>query len=296
MCVAPDHKCGYTYPEGHEIGDSPKHQSCCYRESLDDAERCAWHADPNDTEKKNIESLQDARVDAEIRNQTYPVGELLDGAKLSGIELQDSIAFNRVALRNANLIEADLSRIEPTASTDQIPFIGADLTGAILRDADLTDAVLSGANLTGANLYGANLTRTELLYANLTDADLSSANLTDAKLFDADLTDARVRRSNLNETNLPLADLTDANLASSNLTGANFYDSNLTGVGLWDADLTNTKLNSANLFQTAIDHSEFEKFEIDDATVFGGKSRFEENQDKIARDSIPFLENHYFYS
>lgn len=130
MGASPSNRCGYTYPEDHEIGDSPDHQNCCYRETLGDTDRCAWHADPDETDEKTVNALQAANTPFDIRKQNNQFAELLDGANLSGIELGDSISFENVALRKVNL-----------------------------QNADLTYATLKGANLTEANLSGATLTR-----------------------------------------------------------------------------------------------------------------------------------------
>lgn len=89
MTEVPTDRCGYTWPEEYEVGAHPAHQSCCFRETLPDADRCAWHADPEETDEKTIETLRAARVGADTREQTSPVGELLDGAILSDLELGD---------------------------------------------------------------------------------------------------------------------------------------------------------------------------------------------------------------
>lgn len=99
MDEVPADRCGYTWPEDFEVGDYPDHQSCCFRETLSDADRCAWHADPDDTDEKTVQTLRDARVSAEAREETHPVGELLDGAILRGLALGDEFSLDCVALR-----------------------------------------------------------------------------------------------------------------------------------------------------------------------------------------------------
>jgi hypothetical protein len=177
MSDPPSNRCGYTYQPDHEGYADPNHQNCCWRPPYDgDADRCAWHTD--DTDAKTIAALQELRPDPSVRGKTEPVAELLDGAVLAGCEIGDSISLSRVALRYA------------------------DLTDANLRRADLTDADLRRADLTDASLYKADLTDTYLSRADLTDADLHGANLTEAFLREADLTDANLRQASLDHVGL----------------------------------------------------------------------------------------------
>lgn len=142
MAETPAGKCGYTWPEDHEVGDDPDHQSCCWRDSLPDTDRCAWHTDPENTDEKNVETLQDARVDPDVREQTSPVGELLDGAILRGFTLDGKVSFRRVNLKQAEFSNASLK--------------DADFQATNLRGIDLSDAHLPSANLRGAALQGAD--------------------------------------------------------------------------------------------------------------------------------------------
>lgn len=109
MSEVPNGRCGYTSPPNHEVGVDPSHQSCCWRPTLDDTNRCVWHADPNDTNEKTSANLQEVRPDPEVRARTLPLYELLDGAELAGFEIKDSISLSGVALRNADLTGADLT-------------------------------------------------------------------------------------------------------------------------------------------------------------------------------------------
>lgn len=48
MSSPPPDRCGYTWPQDQERDDLPNQQSCCWRETTGDADRCVWHADPDD--------------------------------------------------------------------------------------------------------------------------------------------------------------------------------------------------------------------------------------------------------
>lgn len=102
---------------------------------------------------------------------------------------------------------------------------GADLTGAVLRDASFSRAKLAGATLA----------RTEGQDARFTSADLAGADLTGAVLRGADFT-----RAALGRTNLARADLRQARFFRADLRGAD-----LTGAELAGADLSGALLDGA---------------------------------------------------
>ena len=257
MSEVPEGRCGYTWPDDVPDDELPfgstVHESCCWRKTLPDANKCAWHADPEETEHKTVEQLQQARAPAKVREQTKPAGELLDGAELSGIDLRDSISFSRTALRNADLSEAWL--------------LQADLSEAELRKADLSEAWL--------------------LQANLSEAKLRKADLSGADLYTAYLLEAELREANLSETELPGANLSKAKLWRANLPGAILVGANLSEAEL-SANLSEANLRAAILTGAGISHTELEKIRIDGATTFGGKSRFEALADQRSLSNIPF--------
>jgi hypothetical protein len=187
MADPPANRCGYTWPPDHEVDDDPNHQSCCWRQALLDADRCAWHADPNKTEEKTIAALQEARSEPTVREQNEPFAELLDGAVLAGCEIGDSILLSRVALRDAYLSGANLS-----------------------------NATLNRVNLRGASLTDATLNRVDLRGANLNSVDMRDANLAESKLQNADF----------NDSNLEFADFSDCNLINVSFTNALIYKAN----------------------------------------------------------------------
>ena len=103
-----------------------KQQSCCYRETLSDANRCAWHADPTDTTSKTYLNLLDSIGDG-----------VLDGANLSGMSFDHTLPLDGASLRSANLRETDFAAV-------------GEFTEANLRKADLVDANLNSTTFTGS--------------------------------------------------------------------------------------------------------------------------------------------------
>lgn len=183
-------RCGYTY-----IGETGN-ESCCYRETWGDAERCIWHEETEDDETKPVDQLRAARAPSAIRELNGGTGprELLDGADIRDVTFPDGMDFANVSLRDADmaevtlrdvtlagaalldttLVDADLRRAELSrancweAELNDIHLGGADIEAADLRAADCSDAILRGANLHGANLEGAFFARADLFDATLT--------------------------------------------------------------------------------------------------------------------------------
>ncbi|USZ69411.1 pentapeptide repeat-containing protein [Halorussus salilacus] len=145
---------------------------------------------------KSAEELRVVCSDTEVREQCSGYSELLDGAKLSGVNLEDSLSFTNVALRDAVLP-------------------GSNLSGVVLKDADLTDAVLWDADLSNANLSKADLSDADLRDIDLSDANLSNSDLSDADLLDADLSNASLRGATLTG-----ADIREADITGVSVTGA----------------------------------------------------------------------------
>ena len=87
MSDPPSKRYGYTWSPNYETLNRPNHQSCCWRPTLDHTDCCAWHANPDDTNKKTITALKEVRPDPEVRERNKPYAELLDGAVLVGSEI-----------------------------------------------------------------------------------------------------------------------------------------------------------------------------------------------------------------
>lgn len=196
-------RCRYTY-----TGEAA-HESCCYRKTWGDAERCVWHAEADDEETKPMEVLREARAPPSVRELNGGGGpaEILDGAEFRDVSFPDGTDLAGVSLRDANmaevtlreatlvgaslldatLIDADLRRSDLSeancweAELNEIHLGGADLEGVDLQAADCSDAILRGADLHGANLEGAFFTRADLFDATLTETRSYGAVFSEAR-------------------------------------------------------------------------------------------------------------------
>lgn len=103
-----------------------------------------------------------------------------------------------VYLENADLREADFSR----ANVSWFQFNGADMSGAILRNAVFEITNMEGVNLAGADLTGVNLGGIDLREANLTGTVMDKAFLdrtvmADATVGSTSVHGLRIRRGNV---------------------------------------------------------------------------------------------------
>ena len=103
-----------------------------------------------------------------------------------------------VYLENADLREADFSR----ANVSWFQFDGADMSGAILRNAVFEITNMEGVNLAGADLTGVNLGGIDLREANLTGTVMDKAFLdrtvmADATVGSTSVHGLRIRRGNV---------------------------------------------------------------------------------------------------
>lgn len=233
MSEVPDNRCGYTWPQDHEIDADPNRQSCCFRETASETtDRCIWHVDP-DTVSKSETELQAARTPPAIRAQNQSVAELLDGVNLAGVNLGNTCSLANVALRDADISNTDLS--------------SADLSDANLSYATLSDAKLSEATLSSADLYSADLQGAKLSEADLRNVYFGDADLQGAYLGDADLTGSYLGESKLVNTIMPESDFSECALPEADLTGADLGGADLSNTYFGWADLSNAVLTDSRL-------------------------------------------------
>lgn len=292
MTSCPQTRCGYTYPENHDITDAPSHQHCCWRETLAGTERCIWHAAPEAVEK-TPESLREAQINRTDRQNGTPFGELLDGADLSGLELDDSVSFKSVSLRDVDFSEASLRTADfsqslvtwadfsgadlsdaafNTANLSYTDFSGATLRGATLSPADLSEAtledvVLHNANLMGADLGGANLHKATLTGANLSPLPNTSGEDWQTSLENADLSGADLSAADLSGANLTGADLTSLTSVDALFVEATFADVTLSNADFTGADLTEVNFSRATLTDVTFSDAELTESTFEDATL-----------------------------
>ena len=270
MNEPPTSRCGYTWPEDYDRDGTPHHQNCCYRKALPDADFCVWHADPRTTNEKTIDRLETATASDEVRKQNSPVGELIDGARLSGIELR-KISFEGIALRDSDLSNAGLGGVNFSeallsgADLSNAFLPGADLSGATLVDGDISDAhlpnvdlsdtYLERADLSSADLSDADLPKSFLVNANLSGADLTNADLSDGVFSDADLSGTKLTEADLSSAELVGADLSDADLTDADLPDVRLSNATLSEAGLSGSDLTDAILTNAALSHADLTHA-----------------------------------------
>lgn len=270
-------RCGYIWPGNHKIGDNPRSQNCCWRETYGN-EYCPWH-DNIKKGSKDIEFLQTTCASTECRKQNSGFYELLDGAILSGVEINDHLSFSHVALRNSDLSHTDLEQTNLSGADLE----HADLSEANLGHANLSNAVLRVANLTNAELRDANLQNTILTAADLKNTDLKNINLQGAKLHNANLVNTYLEGANLSEANLAsatlergdllMANFQMASLEDSNLKNADLAGSDLKGAKLNDTDLRNAELLSANLMRADLRDADLRDADLRDADLRGADLR-----------------------
>lgn len=307
MGEVPAEFCGYEWPkdcerfdyddrEGLDKGDSLA-QTTCVRETLPDTGQCAWHAAPDETEHKSIETLQDTRVPAEIRAESK-LAESLDGATLVGMNIDRKITFSGSLLRYANFSNTHLSKVDFSDSYPQRAdfsgsifsnsnFSEADLRGADFSDAEFSDVDLPGAELedvcfsdsyffysdfSGSDIFDADLSETFFYNTKLTDVNLLSADFSGAhlrstsfagsNLRDAIFEDIIINSSNFSDTTLNGVNLSEAYLEAVNLSGANIYHADLSY-----ASLNRTNLSGASLRSATLTEANLTRVELSDLTV-----------------------------
>jgi hypothetical protein len=184
-------RCGYTY-----TGERGA-ESCCYRETWGERDRCVWHEVAAEDKTKPVEQLQATRAPPEVRELNGGPRELLDGADIREVNFPPETDLSGVSLRDADMAEVNLRRATLSgANLTDATLVDADLRYADLSGADCWEAELSDIHLGGADLRGADLHESDCSDAILRGADLQSANLEGAffaraDLFDATLTETR---------------------------------------------------------------------------------------------------------
>ena len=190
MDGVPTGVCGYEWPADCPRVDDAGGATTCIRESLPDADRCVWHAHPDETSHDLVEWLQETEPAADEQVVSA------DGARFGAAAVQDSALLDGVRLRGSDLSELGLWHV--------------DLSGVVLRGADL-----SGATVWEVGLAGADLRET-----NCSDTLLNGGDLTRARFQDSDLSDATIQNTDCSDADFAGADLRGTQFAHTILTGA----------------------------------------------------------------------------
>lgn len=118
---------------------------------------------------------------------------LLDGGDYQGAELAGAV-LRDASFGRARMAGAKLMRAEaPDVRFTSADLTGADLSGAVLRGADFTRAMLGRAVLARADLRQARFFRADLRGADLQGAELAGADLSGALLDGALWVDGQKR-------------------------------------------------------------------------------------------------------
>lgn len=140
----PEDRCGFTWPQSYNVGAEPDNESCCYRQTLSEADHCVWHLRNSEIEDKD--ELEATRAPAEVRNQNSPVSELLDGAYINTSERLPCQDFKGVSFRGAEFENLPL---------DYTFFQRADLKNSTFANVNLHKSNFTEADLRGADLSDA---------------------------------------------------------------------------------------------------------------------------------------------
>ena len=166
----PDDRCGLVFETGDSL--SVQSQACCWRETVEDADRCHWHLDGDKEDVISAEHFEE--MDDEVYGAVFRDASLPAEAEFTGRR------FPRSDFSGADLSERDFSDADlGGANLSGASLLNADFSGANLRNADLTDANARGASFEGANLENSELTRTNLRNANIENAALYEIALSD---------------------------------------------------------------------------------------------------------------------
>ena len=169
-------RCGYVFDTGDYLSEVSK--ACCWRETVEDADRCRWHLEGDKADVIDAEHFddEDDLFGANFRGANLPT----EKGALSGRRFPRS-DFSGVDLAGRDFSEADLG--------------GADLSETDLREADFSGANLQNANLTDANARGATFEDANLENSQLTRTNLRNASIENAALYEVSFSDTWINRS-----------------------------------------------------------------------------------------------------
>lgn len=180
---------------------------------------------------------------------TSPAVQIMSGANFSGQDLKER-DFSRKDLNNSDFRNADLS--------------GSNLFKTNLNGSLFDNALLVGANLSGASLRQVDFENADLTGAQLVDADLTGANLQNASIISADLTRARFESADISRTNFA-----DANLNRSNLSGSFGQEASFARTFIGQAKLVEAQMRGADFSNAYIIDSDFSRSDLSEALFVG---------------------------
>jgi uncharacterized protein YjbI with pentapeptide repeats len=189
--------------------------------------------------------------EANLGVQPNLVGANLRGLNLAGANLKHALLneadLRDTDLRRAWLMHADLGWIGEGGDSTNPRRVGADLTGADLRDLRAWRSSFNRARLPGvradaaqfqsANLRGADMSGFRGPWVKAAHCDLTAANLSGADLWEADLEFANLTDVQLDHARLSRAWLRGATLVRTDLRSSVMAEAHVYGISAWDVDL-----------------------------------------------------------
>lgn len=267
MGEVPEDRCGFemlaadvsyvNVASSYSLSEAVK--SCrvvvCWRETAEGSERCLWHTEGLD---KSGAELPDVDNDGPV---------VLDGARLSGFNIQEGKSLSDVRMRFADLSGADLFRSDLSKTV----LSRCDLSETVLSHSDLSEASLPGSNLSEAYLFEADLSETDLSRCDLSGAALDRADLPGSILNHANLSNADLRSADLSNTALRSADLSDADLHSADLSKVSLSGSDFSKADLTDTDMSGVQAANATLRNATLERADLSKADVFTADLTGAK-------------------------
>jgi uncharacterized protein YjbI with pentapeptide repeats len=240
--------------------------------------------------------LDDARMsECELANASLRGASLagadLTAAGMEGVDLTEAdltgAVLERAVLRRASLIRAN--------SGDAV-FVGADFTGALLRDggfdgSDFSEAVLDevdarDASFGAAEFGGVRAVRAVFMGASMTglraaDAlDMSESNFSQIQAAESIWTGATLTGADFGYALLDGADFTDADLGRANLSAAR-----LRAARFANADLTSAWLIQADIFEGNFERANLTGADLRGANLYGAELLDAQLQDALTESS-----------
>jgi len=151
--AVPAERCGYEYSVStlHDIGDS-----CCWRPTWDDQDRCVWHA-------TDVAKFRD-----DFASQAPDGPERLDGAQIDTVDLDGVDWFEDCSLIGAEFRHVDLR---------EGSLAGADLRESTLDNVDARRTDLSRVNVEDASIRTCDLRGADFRHARFDQTVLSNVRI-----------------------------------------------------------------------------------------------------------------------
>jgi uncharacterized protein YjbI with pentapeptide repeats len=289
--------CGYEWPKDCErfehdekatISKQDSHQqTTCIRKPLPDTSHCAWHANPDKTEYKKVEFLQETRVPADIRSKSN-FAESLNGAVLRDLDISGKIEFKNIKIKYSNFHQADLQGVD---------FSGSDMSNTVIKkynlrfsnlsdtkiiNAEVVDSVLDFSNISNSTAINTDFSQSEFLEADISKAYLSGTNFSNSSMALANLSESNLQRSNLSNVIFRKSDLTDSDLKGANISETTFIGADLSG-----ACFSNTEFSDKNLQGVTMDGIDLKNSNISD--LIDSKDTEVNNIAEPSRPPLPFI-------